>query len=58
MISPRSERSPGKAGGSARAAAAYEQLLADQVRVLGADHPNTLLNRHSLAYWRGKAEGT
>ncbi|WP_344174721.1 tetratricopeptide repeat protein, partial [Pilimelia columellifera] len=37
------------------AAAAMEQLLADQVRVLGADHPHTLTTRHSLARWRGEA---
>ena len=27
----------------------YEELLADQVRVLGADHPDTLATRHNLA---------
>jgi hypothetical protein len=30
-------------------------LLADAVRVLGPDHPDTLATRHNLAYLRGKA---
>ncbi|MFJ8570398.1 tetratricopeptide repeat protein, partial [Streptomyces sp. NPDC093514] len=34
---------------------AYAELLADMVRVLGPDHPNTLTTRNNLAYWRGMA---
>ena len=36
-------------------ATAYEELLADQLRVLGPDHPDTLTTRNNLAYWRGRA---
>jgi hypothetical protein len=32
-----------------------EALLADQLRVLGADHPDTLTTRNKLASWRGPA---
>jgi Tetratricopeptide repeat len=39
----------------AGAAHDFEQLLADQVRVLGPDHPNTLTTRHDLAYSRRDA---
>ncbi|MEV6301864.1 tetratricopeptide repeat protein [Actinoplanes sp. NPDC051861] len=45
----------GEAGDAAGAAAAYEQLLADSLRVLGADHPYTLSTRGNLARWRGEA---
>jgi hypothetical protein len=37
------------------AAAALQELLADRVRVLGADHPNTLTTRSNLAYWQEQA---
>jgi hypothetical protein len=37
------------------AAAALELLLADQLRVLGPDHPDTLTTRNNLANWRGEA---
>ncbi|MGW2398448.1 FxSxx-COOH system tetratricopeptide repeat protein [Kitasatospora sp. NPDC001664] len=37
------------------AVAAYEELLADQLRVLGPDHPDTLNTRGSLALSRGAA---
>jgi len=33
---------------------ASSSLLADQVRVLGADHEDTLATRHRLAYARGE----
>ena len=46
----------GEAGDPRGAVAALEQLLADQVRVLGADHPNTLLTRNNIARWRTEAE--
>ena len=42
-------------GTPAGAAAAYEELLADQLRVLGPDHPDTLITRNNLAFWRGEA---
>ena len=45
----------GKAGDAACAAAASETLLADYLRVLGPDHPDTLAACHNLAYWRGEA---
>jgi hypothetical protein len=44
----------GQAGDPAAAAAAYEDLLADRLRVLGPDHPDTLTTRNNLAYWRGQ----
>ena len=47
----------GEAGDPAGAAAAYEELLADLLRVLGPDHPNTLTTRGNLAYWTGEADG-
>ncbi|MGW1595413.1 tetratricopeptide repeat protein [Streptomyces sp. NPDC002343] len=47
-----------EAGDAADAAAAYEHLLADRLRVLGEDHPRTLATRHNLAYWRVKAGET
>jgi len=45
----------GEAGDVAGAAAAFEQLLADRLRVLGPDHPDTLTTRHELAWCRGEA---
>ncbi|MFV2099447.1 tetratricopeptide repeat protein, partial [Micromonospora sp. LOL_014] len=45
----------GEAGDAAGAVTAFEQLLADQLRVLGPDHPGTLTTRHNLALMRGKA---
>ena len=53
---PKPPRSlPGRSGGSGGAAAAYEDLLADCLRVLGPDHPATLRADRNLAYWRGEA---
>ncbi|WP_062985324.1 tetratricopeptide repeat protein [Nocardia anaemiae] len=37
----------------ARAITELNQLLTDQRRILGADHPDTLATRYSLAYWHG-----
>ncbi|MBO4164420.1 tetratricopeptide repeat protein [Micromonospora antibiotica] len=48
-------RRRGEAGDPAGAAAAYEELLADAVRILGPDHRNTLGTRNNLAVWRGLA---
>jgi hypothetical protein len=45
--------SRGEAGGPVGAAAAFEALITDQLRVLGPDHPNT--TRSYLARWRGEA---
>ncbi|GAA2788942.1 hypothetical protein GCM10020219_070490 [Nonomuraea dietziae] len=45
----------GRAGDAAGAAAALEELLADQKRVLGPDHPATLITRGNLADFRGEA---
>ena len=36
-------------GDHAGALAAYPTLLTDKVRVLGADHPDTLTTRHQIA---------
>ncbi|HEX3955365.1 MAG TPA: tetratricopeptide repeat protein, partial [Trebonia sp.] len=33
-----------------------EELLADQLRILGPDHPHTLITRSNLASWRGTAK--
>ena len=35
--------------------AAFTELLTDSRRVLGPDHPATLIARHNLAYWTGQA---
>jgi hypothetical protein len=40
---------------AAGAATAYTELLADQLRVLGPDHPDTLGARNHLANWQGTA---
>ncbi|MFE7475747.1 tetratricopeptide repeat protein, partial [Streptomyces sp. NPDC057575] len=40
---------------AAGAAAAFEELLADRLRVLGPDHPETLAARHNFASFRGEA---
>ncbi|MFD3622554.1 tetratricopeptide repeat protein [Streptomyces sp. NPDC058676] len=45
----------GYAGDAAGAAAAFAELLDDQLRVHGPDHPDTLDARSDLAYWRGEA---
>jgi Tetratricopeptide repeat len=37
------------------AVAQFQQLLTDQTRVLGADHPATLTTRSNLAHWLGEA---
>jgi hypothetical protein len=39
----------------ARCAAALEGVLTDMLRVLGPDHPDTLITRANLARWRGEA---
>ncbi|WP_280641200.1 tetratricopeptide repeat protein [Streptomyces afghaniensis] len=44
----------GRAGDAAGAAAAFEQLLAYQERVLGPDHPDTFTTRSNIARWRGR----
>ncbi|MFF7489471.1 hypothetical protein ACFZBC_28830 [Streptomyces luteogriseus] len=40
----------------AGAIVALEELLADDERVLGPDHPDTLTTRLRLSRWRGEAE--
>jgi len=43
----------GKAWGDpAGAAVALEELLTDQLRVLRAEHPHTLITRRDLEYWQ------
>ena len=41
-------------GGRAEALRLCRELLPDQQRVLGADHPETLTTRHSIAHWTGE----
>ncbi|MGW9283762.1 tetratricopeptide repeat protein, partial [Streptomyces diastaticus] len=43
------------AGDAAGAVAAFQELLAAEVRVLGPDHPDTLMTRYEIAGWRGEA---
>ncbi|MFB6771358.1 tetratricopeptide repeat protein [Streptomyces sp. NPDC056337] len=45
----------GMAGDAAGAAATLQELLADQERALGPDHPKTFTTWNHLAYWRGMA---
>jgi hypothetical protein len=45
----------GKSGEPGRAVEEFEQLLSDEIRLLGRDHPETLTTRASLAVWRGRA---
>ncbi|WJY37056.1 tetratricopeptide repeat protein [Streptomyces sp. P9-2B-2] len=45
----------GKAGDSSGAVADFEELLADQVRLLDTFDPQRLATRHALAHWRGEA---
>ncbi|MFJ4843221.1 tetratricopeptide repeat protein, partial [Streptomyces sp. NPDC088746] len=51
----RAGKSLGESGQTAAAAAATEELLADLVRVLGPDHPDTLATRGNHAYWQAEA---
>ncbi|MCW2144250.1 hypothetical protein [Actinoplanes cyaneus] len=51
----RSVRSIGDSGQVAAAATETEALLADLLRVLGPDHPDTLTTRANLARWLGNA---
>ena len=51
----RNINSRGAWGDFAGATKASEHLLKDTLRVLGPDHPATLITRHHLAYWRGMA---
>ncbi|WP_327575739.1 hypothetical protein [Streptomyces sp. NBC_00145] len=44
-----------EAGDAAGAADATADLLADSLRVLGPDHPDTLNARNNRASWRGEA---
>ena len=41
--------------GTGHAMAAFEELLADRLRVPGSDHPQTITTRNDLAYWREQA---
>ena len=45
----------GESGNTKDAIAAFEVLLADQVREMGADNPSTLRTRNNLACWLGEA---
>ena len=45
----------GEAGQPALAAAQFRDLLADELRVLGPDHPETLIARGNFAYWVSEA---
>ena len=43
----------GQSGRGVEAADQLEVLLADQIRLLGPDHPDTLLTRHDLVGYLG-----
>ncbi|MFJ8621049.1 tetratricopeptide repeat protein [Streptomyces clavifer] len=45
----------GRAGDPFGAVAGFEELLADQARLLDTFDPQRLATRHSLAHWRGEA---
>jgi tetratricopeptide (TPR) repeat protein len=45
----------GKAGRVDEAVTRFEELLSDQMRVLGRDHADTLTARSDVAYWLGEA---
>ena len=47
--------SQARTGDPAAAVAVLEDLLADQLRVLGPDHPDTLATRNYVALWRAEA---
>jgi len=51
----RAIRSHGEAGDPAGAAHALQELLTDQIRILGPDHPDTLTTRNNLAEYRAQA---
>ncbi|MFE2039163.1 hypothetical protein ACFXBB_39285 [Streptomyces scopuliridis] len=38
----------------AGAVEAFADLVADSLRVLGPDHPDTLTARNNLAFWRSR----
>ena len=40
---------------SAKALRLFRELLPDQERVLGPDHPYTLTTRHNIATWTGQS---
>jgi hypothetical protein len=52
----RAARSLGMFGEPRIASAAFERLLTRCLRVLGPDHPDTLVTRRDLAVWRGAAD--
>ncbi len=43
----------GESGRVSEAVEAFEALLADEISLLGAGHPDTLASRNSLAHWLG-----
>lgn len=45
----------GEAGDPTGATTTYAELLEDYLRVLGPDHPHTLITRNNLAHWRERA---
>ncbi len=45
----------GEQGQINKAIACFQDLLADQDFSFGSDHPDTLITRHSLAYWLGES---
>ncbi len=48
-------RSTGRGGDPAAARDQFAALVPVRERVSGAEHPDTLITRHSLAYWTGQA---
>ena len=45
----------GETGDAQEALRLFAELLPDQERVLGRDHPDTLMTRHDIARWTGEA---
>ena len=45
----------GETGDVTQARRLFEELLTDQQRVLGPDHPDTLITRSNIAYWTVRA---
>ncbi len=44
----------GECGDSGEALRLLLELLPDEIRVLGRDHPNVLTTRHNIAFWTDK----
>jgi hypothetical protein len=54
---PRAAHVAGTGGDAAAALRLFRELLPDQVRVLGPDHPDVLATRSNIAYWTARSGG-